>query len=56
MPPGDWAKGERGLASLPGRQAEFRDGVKLALDYAAALDCKLVHCHGGDRAGRTCRR
>lgn len=47
MPPGDWAKGERGLASLPGRQAEFRDGVKLALDYATALDCKLVHCMAG---------
>jgi hydroxypyruvate isomerase len=47
MPPGDWAKGERGLASLPGRQAEFRDGVKLALDYAGALDCKLVHCMAG---------
>jgi hydroxypyruvate isomerase len=47
MPPGDWAKGERGLASLPGRQAEFRDGVKQALDYAGALGCKLVHCMAG---------
>ncbi|HEY1935633.1 MAG TPA: 2-oxo-tetronate isomerase [Acetobacteraceae bacterium] len=47
MPPGDWAKGERGMASLPGRQAEFRDGVKQALDYAGALDCKLVHCMAG---------
>ena len=47
MPPGDWAKGERGLASLPGRQAQFRDGVKLALDYATVLDCKLVHCMAG---------
>jgi hydroxypyruvate isomerase len=47
MPPGDWGKGERGLASLPGRQSEFRDGVKQALDYAGALDCKLVHCMAG---------
>jgi hydroxypyruvate isomerase len=47
MPPGDWAKGERGLAALPGRQAEFRDGVRLALDYAGALGCKLVHCMAG---------
>jgi hydroxypyruvate isomerase len=47
MPPGDWAKGERGLASLPGRQAEFREGVKQALDYAGALNCKLVHCMAG---------
>ncbi len=47
MPPGDWANGERGLASLPGRRAEFRDGVKRALDYAAALDCTLIHCMAG---------
>jgi hydroxypyruvate isomerase len=47
MPPGNWAGGERGLASLPGRQAEFREGVKKALDYAAALDCKLVHAMAG---------
>jgi hydroxypyruvate isomerase len=47
MPPGDWGKGERGLASLPGRQAEFRESVKKALDYAAALDCKLVHTMAG---------
>jgi len=47
MPPGDWAKGERGLASLPGRVGEFRASVRKALDYAAALDCKLVHCMAG---------
>ncbi len=47
MPPGDWANGERGLASLPGRQAEFREGVKRALDYAATLDCRRVHCMAG---------
>src|ERR1700748_1868084 len=47
MPPGDWANGERGMASLPGRQPEFRDAVKKALDYAAALDCRQVHCMAG---------
>jgi hydroxypyruvate isomerase len=47
MPPGDWAAGERGLTALPGRQAAFRDGVRKALDYAAALDCKLVHAMAG---------
>jgi hydroxypyruvate isomerase len=47
MPPGDWSKGERGLASLPGRQGEFRDGVNQALDYAAALGGKLLHCMAG---------
>ena len=47
MPPGDWTGGERGTASLPGRQTEFRDGVKRALDYAGTLHCKLVHCMAG---------
>jgi hydroxypyruvate isomerase len=46
-PSGDWSKGERGLTALPGRQAEFRDGVARALDYAAALGCGLVHCMAG---------
>jgi hydroxypyruvate isomerase len=47
MPPGDWAKGERGIAALPGRQSEFREGVKRALDYAATLECRRVHCMAG---------
>src|SRR5580704_9941459 len=47
MPPGDWAAGERGLASLPGRQKDFRNNVGKALEYATALDCKLVHCMAG---------
>jgi hydroxypyruvate isomerase len=47
MPPGDWAGGERGIASLPGRQQEFRDGVRRALDYAHALDCGLLHVMAG---------
>ena len=47
MPPGDWSVGERGLASLPGRTAEFRDGVKRALDYAAVLGTARLHCMAG---------
>ncbi len=27
LPAGDWAKGERGIACLPGREGEFQDGV-----------------------------
>lgn len=46
-PPGDWAQGERGTACLPGRQQEFRDGVKKALDYAAALSCPRLHLMAG---------
>jgi len=47
MPPGDWANGERGLAALPGRQTEFKEGVKRALDYAATMECRRVHCMAG---------
>ena len=46
-PAGDRTRGERGFASLPGRSGQFRDGVKQALDYAAALDCKLIHVMAG---------
>ncbi|HVE89818.1 MAG TPA: TIM barrel protein, partial [Burkholderiaceae bacterium] len=34
--PGNFAAGERGLASLPGRESEFRDAVVRALEYADA--------------------
>lgn len=46
-PPGDWDKGERGLACLPGREAEFQGGFARALDYAAALDCPRIHVMAG---------
>ena len=45
--PGDWAGGERGLAALPGREQEFRDGVDQAIRYAKATQCKLVHTMAG---------
>ncbi|MGM0982045.1 MAG: 2-oxo-tetronate isomerase [Pseudomonadota bacterium] len=47
LPPGDWEAGERGLASLPGREAEFRDSVAEALRYAEVLACPRVHAMAG---------
>ncbi|MEQ4676273.1 2-oxo-tetronate isomerase [Providencia vermicola] len=47
MPAGNWAAGERGMASLPGREAEFAEGVQTALTYAKALGCKQVHAMAG---------
>ncbi len=47
LPPGDWAAGERGIACLPDRVREFRDGVARALDYAKALACPRLHCLAG---------
>jgi hydroxypyruvate isomerase len=46
-PPGDWGAGERGIASLPGREDEFRRGIGTALDYARALGCDRVHVMAG---------
>ncbi|NML42560.1 hydroxypyruvate isomerase family protein [Ramlibacter sp. G-1-2-2] len=46
-PPGDWNGGERGLACLAGREAEFRAGIADALRYAQALACPRVHVMAG---------
>lgn len=48
-PPGDWAAGERGMACIPGRQGEFREALKTALDYTAALSCPRLHIMPGLR-------
>lgn len=37
---GDVQAGDLGLGAVPGREAEFRQGLDLALDYARALSCK----------------
>ncbi|QCS63489.1 hydroxypyruvate isomerase family protein [Achromobacter denitrificans] len=46
-PPGDWAAGERGIASLPGREGEFERGFDQALEYAAALGNRSLHVMAG---------
>lgn len=46
-PPGDWAGGERGIASLPGREDEFRRSFDTALDYARVLGNRKVHVMAG---------
>ena len=47
LPAGDFAKGERGIACLPGREPEFRDGVERAIAYAKAVDCPRLNCLAG---------
>lgn len=46
-PPGDWAAGERGTVSLPGREAEFESGFSRALEYAAVLGNDRIHVMAG---------
>lgn len=47
IPAGDPEKGERGIACLPDRVAEFREGVARAIEYAGALGCKQMNCLAG---------
>ena len=47
LPPGDWDRGERGMAALPGREAEFAASIDRALDYAAALGTPRLHVMAG---------
>jgi len=47
LPPGNWEKGERGIACHPDRIAEFRDGVAKAIAYARTLKCPRVNCLAG---------
>ena len=55
MAHGDWAKGERGMSALPGREADFVAATKKALEYAEVLGCRRVFAmaglrhHGADR-------
>jgi hydroxypyruvate isomerase len=47
LPPGDLGKGERGIACLPSRMSEFRDGVGQAIAYARELGCKRLNMLSG---------
>jgi hydroxypyruvate isomerase len=49
LPAGNWAAGERGIASHPGRVDEFRAGVEEALLYAEVLDVPQLNCLAGLR-------
>ena len=48
---GDMAAGERGLASVPGRETEFRDNLDVAVAIARALHCPALHVLYGNRDG-----
>jgi hydroxypyruvate isomerase len=49
LPAGDWAAGDRGIASDPRRVGEFRAGVEVALAYADALGVEQLNCLAGLR-------
>jgi len=47
LPAGDWEAGERGIACLPDRVDEFREGVGRAIEYAHALGAPQLNCLAG---------
>lgn len=47
LPAGDWAAGERGIAILPDRVDEFREGVARAIETATALGVGQLNCLAG---------
>lgn len=49
LPAGDPARGEKGLAGLSGREAEFRDSVKVGIPYAREAGSRFVHVMAGVR-------
>ncbi len=47
LPAGDWDAGERGIACLPDRVQEFREGVATAIRYAKGLGVGQLNCLAG---------
>ncbi len=47
LPPGDMDAGERGLAALPGREAQFAASLEQALPHAQATGCRRLHAMAG---------
>ncbi|MDB3955105.1 TIM barrel protein [Alphaproteobacteria bacterium] len=45
--PGSWENGERGIASIVGREIEFREKFELSIEYASQLDCPFIHVMSG---------
>jgi hydroxypyruvate isomerase len=43
LPPGNFDRGDRGIAALPGREIEFQTSVQLATEYAQALNVPRLH-------------
>jgi hydroxypyruvate isomerase len=47
LPMGDREAGDFGIACLPGREHEFREGVERAIDFARVLGNERINCIAG---------
>ncbi len=59
VPAGDLMNGGEGTAAVPGREAEFRDGVALAAEYVTEIGARSVNvlagCPSPERGREACR-
>jgi hydroxypyruvate isomerase len=51
LPPGNWAKGDRGIAADLTRIKEFKESVKKGIHFARALNVSKIHCMAGIVSG-----
>ncbi len=47
LPPGDWSKGERGLATNKEKSDVFKESVAKGIEYARKLKVPYIHCMAG---------
>ncbi len=48
LAPFDWDGGERGMAALPGRQADFRRSMETAIEYGGRVGKPMIHVMPGN--------
>jgi len=48
LSPFDWDSGVRGIAALPGREAEFRGSIARAVEYALQVGKPMIHVMAGN--------
>src|SRR6201996_1913784 len=50
--PGDFARGERGLGAVPGREADFQATVDQSITYARSCGASAIHVMAGNATDR----
>ena len=48
--PGDFARGERGLGAVPGREGDFQTAVRQSIDYCIDCRASAIHVMAGNVA------
>lgn len=52
LAPFDWNAGLRGIAALPGHEAEFRSSIARAIEYALQVGKPMIHVMAGNVEGQ----